>query len=77
MTDQQGGTFIVHYKTIDDDESTDEDSNENLDSSQQKPNPSQQQPSQQIPQPSPSVNDDAQKEMINAFLSGIQCLQGV
>lgn len=100
LTDNQGSTFIVHYKTIDDDDTLDEDLNENLDSNnpspdqpsgqnQQPTNPNQQQPptSQQVPpqqqnqqqthnQP-PIIGDDAQKEMINAFISGVQCLHGV
>ena len=93
MTDQQGGTFIVHYKTIEQDDTTDDDLSEGLvesnatpqDQHEQNQNQPQQphQPQhnsqhQQINhQPPPNIGDDAQKEMINAFVSGVQCLKGV
>lgn len=92
MTDQQGRTFIIHYKTIEEDEAagTDEELNDPLDptatSQQQEAAPAtnqqqQQQPAQpQQPQhqsPQQIIHDDAQREMINAFLSGVECLRGV
>jgi len=91
MTDQQGRTFIIHYKTIEEDEAagTDEELNDPLDptatSQQQEAAPAtnqqqQQQPAQpQQPQhqsPQQIIHDDAQREMINAFLSGVECLRG-
>lgn len=94
MTDQQGRTFIIHYKTIEEDEAagTDEELNDPLDptatNQQQEAAPAtnqqqqqQQQPAQpQQPQnqsPQQIIHDDAQREMINAFLSGVECLRGV
>jgi hypothetical protein len=93
MTDQQGRTFIIHYKTIEEDEAagTDEELNDPSDptaANQQQeaaPATNQQQQQQQSAQPqqpqhqSPQqiIHDDAQREMINAFLSGVECLRGV
>lgn len=84
MTDQSGSTFIVHYKTIDDDSYTNEPEEpapvtappvqagqDPLSQQQQQQN---KQNAQQFQQ---GFNEDAQKEMINAFLSGSQCLNGV
>ena len=87
MTNRQGDTIIVHYKTIDDDkdQDTDEESLNPKDINFQFIQSEQQTPQQSQPQePTPSLNqpnqhtigDDAQKEMINAFLKGSECLTG-
>lgn len=91
MTDQHGGTFIIHYRTIDDEDASDDEFNENVPvqasapqdaqtSQQQNQQQQQQQPQQPQHHPpyhQPTINDEAQKEMINAFVSGVQCLHGV
>ncbi len=104
MTDSRGETYIIHYKTVDADASTNFD--EDLDDPPSQPTQNQQQqqdpllnqnkiPTQQIkhsqnfnPDNQPKVreqpvqnpipiSDDVQKQMINAFLTGEQCLNGV
>jgi endoplasmic reticulum lectin 1 len=88
MTNRQGETIIVHYKTIDDnnDQDTDDETLNPRDlnfqfiqTEQQMQQPQQQQQSQELTtnQPQPhTIGDEAQKEMINAFLSGSECLTG-
>lgn len=79
MTDKFGDTFIIHYKTIDDNnEQTTQDEPEtiNLNENQQQ-NPPQQQQNQAPTQQQSFVSDEAQKEMIKSFLNGAQCLNGV
>lgn len=65
MTSKTGDTFIIHYKTIDDDES-------NIEIRRQ---PSSEQKVQEN-QP-PAVNEDAQKEIIKSFFNDENCLNGV
>ena len=93
MTNRQGETIIVHYKTIDDDhdQETDDETLNPRDLNFQfiqpeQPIQQQHQQQPQAPMPMPSENNnqqyqhtiggDAQKEMINAFLRGSECLTG-
>jgi len=86
MTNQKGETFIIHYNKIEDQEGTfaahsvdqepitnhnaPPDQNQPLDNIKLNNQPS------QPPPPPPQINDEAQREMILAFIAGIQCLTG-
>lgn len=65
MTNKAGETFIIHYKTIDDDgiESVEE------------IKPQEQVKQEPVVNP-PVANDDAQKQVIKSFLKGENCLTG-
>ena len=86
MTNRQGDTIIVHYKTIEDDpEQHDEEEHLNpkdLQFQYIQPATTQDQQSPQQPMEQPQVSpqhtigDEAQKEMIDSFLRGSQCLTG-
>ena len=88
MTNRQGETIIVHYKTIEDENDDLANANANQQDhlnpkdvqfqyiQQQQPPQQPQQQTQQTPTPTPTVSDEAQKEMIMGFLSGSQCLSG-
>jgi hypothetical protein len=79
MTDNFGQTFIIHYKNDENDGPTYEEDNQ------------QDQPSHSGPQNRPndapretdppashdSIKDEVHKDMINSFLNGDQCLNGV
>ena len=89
MTNRQGETIIVHYKTIEDEKADPANANANQQDQlnpkdvqfqyiqqTQPPQQPQQQQQQQQQTPTPTVSDEAQKEMILGFLSGSQCLSG-
>jgi len=81
MTDRNGETIIIHYKNIDDKTETNvEPTNEQLNqqpddahqpSTQQQQQQQQQRPFQEI------LNEEAQRKMIDTFLTGSDCLVGV
>jgi hypothetical protein len=86
MTNQKGETFIIHYNKIEDQEGTfsahsveqhEQTTSQNSNEDQNRQNnintPTQQPPA---PSPIPQINDEAQREMILAFLAGVQCLTG-
>jgi hypothetical protein len=85
MTNQKGETFIIHYNKIEDQEGTfaahsvDQEPitshNAPQDQTQSLENLINNQINQPPPQP-PQINDEAQREMILAFIAGIQCLTG-
>lgn len=73
MTDRNGDTIIIHYKNIDDKtetntEPTDEQSNQQ---------PNEAQTSTQPQHYHEGLNDEAQKKIIETFLTGSDCLIGV
>ena len=81
MTDSEGSTFIVHYKTIEDPGEL----NVHSETTQQAVLKEPQQPSDQsifnnledkLFNHYQSIND-AEKKMINDFLTGDECLNGV
>lgn len=90
MTNRQGETIIVHYKTIEDENVDSANANANqqdhlnpkdvqfqyIQQPQPPQQPQQQQQQQTQQTPTPTVSDEAQKEMIMGFLSGSQCLSG-
>lgn len=82
MTNRQGETFIVHYKTIDsDDQATDSpDASGPADTFEDTTTLSQQQQQQQVPgnlfSEHSVVTEDAEKEVIASFISGSSCLNG-
>ena len=85
MTNRDGETFIIHYKTIDSSSSDDANANNNnINNDDQLDDQQQQETSKftqsQLPyQQSNYVNQpsgEAEKEMIGAFLSGASCLTG-
>lgn len=86
MTNQKGETFIIHYNKIEDQEGTFaahsvEQQQETTTSQYAHEDPNQQNynmPPQTPPPPPPipQINDEAQREMILAFLAGVQCLTG-
>ncbi len=76
MTDRNGDTIIIHYKNIDDKTETNtEPPNEQLNQQPNEAQPSTQQ--QQPPHFQEVLNDEAQKRMVETFLTGSDCLIGV
>jgi hypothetical protein len=76
MTDNNGQTFIIHYRNVEQDEQNYEDENQpDIQSSQNKPSdlPKETSP----PVSHDSIKDEVHKDMINSFLNGDQCLNGV
>jgi endoplasmic reticulum lectin 1 len=81
MTNRDGDTFIIHYKTID----TNEEAN-NDDVAAAEPDEQQQQqtatpPNQPYTPPPPhqaqaTISDEAEREVIQSFISGVSCLTG-
>ena len=92
MTDSEGGTFIIHYKTIDDpaELNVNSETTQQAVFKEQQQQQHQQQPQQQPPADQTIYNNledklfnhyqsinEAEKKMINDFLAGDQCLNGV
>jgi hypothetical protein len=80
MTDNAGQTFIIHYKNVDG-PVYDEGNQQQQDVSNQLPI-DQNKPNEAAPQETPppthdAIKDEVQKDMINSFVSGHQCLNGV
>jgi hypothetical protein len=72
MTDRNGDTIIVHYKNIDDKtESNAEQTNEELNKQHVDVQDKLSQNHQE------ALNDEAQKKVVETFLSGSDCLTGV
>jgi hypothetical protein len=66
MTNQDGSVFVVQYKTIDDEESSNlHDDNKQLSESTQ------------VQQPTADVGQSADKDILESFISGSNCLTGV
>ena len=84
MTNRQGDTFIVHYRTIDSDDQAAADSNDasppGADSYEETTVTNQQQQQQQqnsmFQEQQSAITEDAEKEVIAAFVSGTNCLTG-
>lgn len=87
MTDRDGGTFIIHYRTIDDGYAEMNIENPEIQAnnptttttSEQNVKPGQDSSNRLKTPPPPyqQVNDEAQIEMIRSFLNQEQCLNGV
>ena len=83
MTNRQGDTFIVHYKTVDSEDQT-ADSNDPpgpTETYEDSPTVTQhQQQQQQVPgnlfNEHSAITEDAEKEVISAFVAGSGCLNG-
>ena len=82
MTDSEGQTFIIHYKTIDDpgEQTINLETTQQANLNEQQPPPADQTIFNNLEDKLfnhyQSVNE-AEKKMINDFLAGDQCLNGV
>lgn len=71
MTNQDGSVFVVQYKTVDDDASSNfEESSKHLPENSHENQPQQ-------PGPPADVGQSADKDILESFISGSNCLTGV